>query len=203
MRWTKAVAHLVAIARDCGELNERLELFDNPARLASFWAYGEVLDGPDGWPGSAEFAAAALAFDVDPQQVPWFARPRDLAHAADMMGWSKRPVHLMFRSGALPVSNHHIVRPLRLWDAEAGVDEAAVETLEHGAPGDRREPAPDPETLRSRLEREREVSYAALARTTQVYDEKRWGPGKLQPYVEPMWEAAAGYVDLTEALDAR
>jgi hypothetical protein len=191
---------LVAIARECDGLNERLDHFDQPDRLTSFWAYGPVLGGPQDW-GEHEVLRSAVAFDVDPQRVPWYARPRDLEYAVDLLGWLRRPVAMMFRSAALPVWNHDIVRPLRLWRAESGVDEAAITALEAGDCEAAREAAPTPGELREQLERERLTSYLAMAETTKLYDDNRWSRGKLRPFAEPMWEAAAGYVDLTEALE--
>lgn len=201
MKWSKGVAHLAAIARECGQLNERLAAFDIPVRLVGLWAYGPVLDGPGAWPDGREHAEAALALDVEPSRVPWYARPGDLEHATGLMGWGKRPVVMMFRSAARPVWNHHITRPLRLWDADAGVDEAAIEALESGDTEDLRGPGPSPEALREQLEHERQAAYAAMVASTRSYDDHRWTRGPLRPYAEPMWEAAAGYVDITEALE--
>jgi hypothetical protein len=144
--------------------------------------------------------SAALAFDVEPDRLPWYARPRGLDRALDLMGWGKRPVFVMFRPAAGPVWNHHITRPLRLWDAESGVDEAAIAALQAGDVEGVRPPAPTDDELRGQLEREREISYSAMVRTTKKYDDERWGRGKLRDYAEPLWEATAGYVDLTEAL---
>lgn len=201
MKRSRAVAHLSAVARECGQLNDRLAAFQNADRLAGFWAYGPVLEGPEAWPADHPVAHSAVAFDVEPSRVPWYARPRDLDYALNLLGWGKRPVLMMFRSAALPVWNHAIARPLRLWDAEHGVHEAALAALEAGDTEALREPAPSREAMREQLERERRISYAAMVETTTTYDANRWTPGKLRPFAEPLWEAAAGYVDLTEELD--
>lgn len=200
MKWSTAVARVVSMARECDELDERLALFDSAARLTGLWVYGPVVDGEEAWPRDLEYAAAAVVFDVTPDQVPWYARPGELERAVDMMGWGKRPVHLMYRSAALLVWNHHIVRPLRLWDADSRIDERALAALSAGATEPLRETAPAPEELREQLERERQVSYAALTATTAAYDQDRGGPRHQR--AEPLWEAAAGYVDLTQALEA-
>lgn len=200
MKRSTAISRLASIAEECAQLTERIEMFGTTPPVSSFWTFGPVLDGPDAWPADRQAVEAALVFDAPEADVYWYARPRDLTFAADLLGWSKRPVHLMFRSAAAPVWNHHIVRPLLLWDAETGLHEDAIAALRSGDVEALRDPARSEAELRDRLLRECEVSFEAMRSTTATYDDKRWARGNPRPHADAMWEASAGYVDLRTAL---
>ena len=56
--------------------------------------------------------------------------------------------------------------------------------------------------LRSRLQDELAVSDRALRACTQTYERRRWAPGAQEPHADALWRAAAGYLEVSDALAA-
>jgi hypothetical protein len=52
-----------------------------------------------------------------------------------------------------------------------------------------------------RLDDEHVLSLRALRQHTRVYEEKRWAPGKLEPFSDALWRASEGYLDILDAVD--
>lgn len=205
MKYGRGITHLEEVASECDLLNERLEMMKSEARLTSVWAYGQVLDGADAWDPEWETMAVALEFDLPADQLCWRARPALLEFAVGLCGWQKRPVAIAFRSAQVPVWNHAIERPLLLWSTEGGLKADAVAALHSGEAGTierLRLAAPAEAELRERLAAEQTLTLAALRRTTEAWEAERWGRGDLRKLAEPMWEAAAGHLELADALAA-
>ena len=123
-----------------------------------------------------------------------------------MVGQRHAPVqqpHLAtWRSNLVPVWNHRIDRPVLVWDQTQGVYETALAAIRDGDGESVRIQAPTRDELVERLQDELAASRLAMRTTTAEYDDTRWGPGKLAPRADAMWAAAAGYLDVLDALDA-
>ena len=203
MKRSTAVRHLWEMAEECTDLNARCAVIDSTLRVTSFWAFGPVIDPPETWPGDREWVDAAIAVTLPEAELPWFGRPREVVWLASLLRWDRRPVLATWRADQVPVWNHHVERPLLLWDA-AGLRPAAGQALGDGIGLEQhRTPAPTAAALRERLEREIAVSREAMSRAAAGYDEHRWGRVDPRKYAEPLWEATAGYLDLLGATGFR
>jgi len=200
MKRSTGLRHLGEMADECAGLNERLALLDSTLRIRSLWAFGEILLPPVEWPDTQGYVRVACVVESPQVQVAWLTRSADLVWVEEFTRWSRRPVLTMWRSAAAPVWNHHIERPVLLWDEE-GVRRPALDVLASGSGIERlRAPAPSGEELRKRLEEERETSLAVLRAAVSTYDEKRWARGNPVKYADAMWEASAGFLDILDAL---
>jgi hypothetical protein len=111
----------------------------------------------------------------------------------------REPFSAFYRSAARPVWNHVISRPALVWDTD-GVRESTLDALRDGRGADVRVDAPTPAELSSQLDADLAASLRALRRNHRAYDDKRWSPGKLEPYADSLWRATDGYLNLMDAL---
>ncbi len=195
VKWTRAVYHLEALAQACAEMATPPRSLIS-LRVVQLWAVGDIL----GAVRDVETVTVALAADLPVEDVPWLSEPPGSQHWASATRLTKNPVIALWRSAHAPVWNHHIDRPALLWDAASGVAQETFAALKEGR-GDRvRLPAPASEELRAHLGGELTVSLRALRAATRAYDERRWGPGKLEPIADTLWRAGDGYLDILDAV---
>ena len=197
MKWTRAVHHLEALAQTCADMASRpASIF--PLRVTQLWAAGDVL----GAPRDLEVVTVALCVDLPVDEVPWLSEPPGSAHWASATRLSKQPVLPLWRSVRAPAWNHHIHRPVLLWDDTAGIAEDALAAVHDGSSERVRLPAPTPEELRARLDDELTVSLGALRTRTRAYEDRRWAPGRLEPTADALWQGSNGYLDVLDAVRA-
>ena len=195
MKWARAVFHLESLAQSCADMATRpTTIF--PLRVAQAWAVGDVLEAPR----DLEFVTAALCVDLPSADVAWWSEPAGAQHWANATRLAKNPVLAWWRSAQAPVWNHRIVRPALLWDEPGGVRDETLRALADGRVEEFRAPAPDPAERWTRLRDELAVSRASLRDRTTAYDEKRWSPGRLEPFADALYRAADGYLDVLSAL---
>jgi len=196
MKWSRAVHHLEELAHSCADMAGRpTTIF--PLRVTSLWGFGDVLDTQD----DLDWLSIVLAVDLPAEDVAWYCPPAGAEHWSNATRMSKNPVAAMWRSTRAPLWNHHIRRPLLIWD-ESGTPEestAILAALRHGTAEALRQPAPTPAELATRLEAEQAVSLQALQAATETYDQRRFTPGKLQPVADTLYQATAGYLDVLTA----
>lgn len=193
MKWSRAVHHLEELAHSCADMAGRpATIF--PLRVTSLWAFGEVLDTQD----DLDWLRVVLAVDLPVEDVAWWCPPVGAEHWSNATRLSKNPVVPMWRSTRAPLWNHHIRRPLLIWDESTTPDESAgtLAALRDGAAESLRQPEPTPAEMASRLEAELAVSLQALEAATATYDQRRFSPGKLQPVADALWQATAGYLNV-------
>ncbi|RJK96413.1 DUF7711 family protein [Vallicoccus soli] len=195
MKPSRAAHHVRTLAEACAAMAGRpATIF--PLRVQELWVWGGALE-----PGrDVERVGVALAVDLPAADVPWLGEPKGAQHWADATRMSRTPFTPRWRSVHAPVWNHRVERPLLVWDAPGGPREDALGALAEGAAQALRAPAPPPDALRDRLERERAVSLAELAAATAAYEERRWAPGKLEPHADRLARASAGYLDVLDGL---
>jgi len=197
-----AVRHLDEMVEDCVEDQARRQQFgeDYGVVVTALWAYGDILDATKEWTDQDSVARAAAALDLPEDEVPWLGIPPSVRWINDRMRWTNRPVHVVWRSARAPVWNHFIERPLLLWDKNAGARHLALAALrDRGDIEVHREAAPAAEELKSRLQRELEISLAAVRATTATYDDKRWARGSPIKYADALFESKLGYLDIIDA----
>ncbi|MFC0436495.1 hypothetical protein [Kutzneria buriramensis] len=190
MKWSRGVHHLEELARRC----------DTPSPVpmlpvVGLWAFGDIL----GEAADLDRVQVALVVDLPVADVPWLDLPRGAQHWS-MAKQLKEPLIGYWRSAAGPVWNHAISRPALVWDASGGVREGTLAALREGRGAEVRADAPAAEELRAQIEAELAVSLRALRQQHRAYDDKRWRPGKLEPYADSLWRAADGYLDLLDAV---
>lgn len=195
MKWTRAVSHLSELADRCAAA---VESPVQVLRVTSLQVFGGLL----GRVGDLDVVEVALAVDLPAADVPWLSRPAGAQHWASMTRLDKNPVVGLWRSDRVPVWNHHVVRPLVVWDVAGGRRDEALAAVRAGEAEPLRPAAPTAQDLEQRLRDEVDLSLAALRRRTREYDERRWGPGKLTPASDALWDASSGYLDLLDALAA-
>lgn len=196
MKWSRAVHHLEELAHSCADMAGRpATIF--PLRVTSLWAFGEVLDTQD----DLDWLSVVLAVDLPCEDVAWWCPPVGAEHWSHATRLSKNPVVPQWRSTRAPLWNHHIRRPLRIWDESATPDGPAgiLAALRDGTAEALRLPEPAPGEMTARLESELAVSLQALKAVTATYDQCRFGPGKLQPVADALWQATAGYLNVLTA----
>ena len=196
MKRSRAVHHLEELARSCADMVGRpVTIF--PLRVTSLWAFGEVLDTRD----DLDWVRVVLAVDLPVEDVAWWCPPAGAEHWSNATRLSKNPVVPMWRSARAPLWNHHIRRPLLIWDETGTPDESTqvLTALRDGNAEPLRLPEPAPDAMAARLEAELAVSLQALEAATATYDQRRFSPGKLQPVADTLWQATAGYLNVLKA----
>jgi hypothetical protein len=193
MKWSRGLHHLRNLAGECARLAE-LAPNVQPLRVTELWTYGPFLDE------RVDLDWVNVAVVADVPEVPWLAAPRGAghwSHAAKLKG----PLSPMWRSANAPVWNHTIVRPLLLWSLRDGVEDDVFTALEQDKVD--RPPAPSAEQLAGRIDEELAISLRAMRDRVDVYDKKRWAPGKLEPYADDLFAVTNGYLDLLDAMGPR
>lgn len=196
MKWSRAVHHLEDLAHSCADMASRpATIF--PLRVTSLWVFGEVLDSRD----DLDWLRVVLAVDLPVEDVPWWCPPVGAEHWSHATRLSKNPVAAMWRSTRAPLWNHHIHRPLLIWDESGtpGESTRVLTALRDGTAEELRLTEPTPGERASRLEAELAVSLKAVKAATATYDQRRFSPGKLQPVADALWQATAGYLDVLTA----
>lgn len=198
MKWTRAVHHLQALADSCGRAAAQPSAIFS-LHVEQLWVFADALDAP----AELDVVAVALGVDLPAADVAWQSTPQGAEHWANATGLAKAPVVAFWRSVHVPVWNHQIERPLLLWDVGSGVREAAMDALaaaDLAAVEALREPAPATAELLARLESEQQVGLEVLRRASATYTEKRWSPGALSKIADPLAAAAAGCLDVLDAV---
>lgn len=168
--------------------------------ISSLWAYGELLEA-----GESSFEVARVAFVVDlpAEEVTWMCLPLEAVGFAGAAGLEKLPVARVWRPAVWPVWNHAIRRPVRVWD-QSGPDDAALEALRSGEGIEgHRLAEPDADVFREQLAIELEASLARLRQVTDSYWEREWRRAHTGLGIHPddhLWRAAAGYLELRDAV---
>ena len=193
MRWDRAVHHVDNLARGCERMSSLPpDIF--PLRVTQLWAVADILEDP----ANMEFVTVALCVDLPAEKVAWWTEPIGSQHWANANRLNKNPVLAWWRSALVPVWNHRIVRPALVWD-ESGVREDTLSALRDGLGETVRSPAPTEDEFRARLRDELTISRDTLRACTEMYEKRRWSPGKLAPAADALWRASAGYLDVLDA----
>ena len=194
MKWLTAVGHVRRLAEQCVEMAELPSRFQG-LPVSALWAVGDVLETAR----DLEWVKVVLVVDLPVSEVPWFCTPDGAAQWSEATRLSKNPVGAWWRSAQAPVWNHHIVRPLLVWDRAGGLREDALRALREGRGAELGQAAPTAEEFAARMLDELVVSRAALVARTADYDAKRWGRTRLEKLADPLFEASLGYLDVLEA----
>lgn len=192
MKWSTAVGHVQRLAEQCTVMADRAG--DSPLpNVRELWVYGEIL-GP---PRDLTWVSAAAGVDLPPDEVPWLCRPPGTDLWSDLTRASKNPVALLWRSVYAPVWNHHIDRPVLVWDAADGLRSHAFDALRGGRGGSVRADGPTPEEYEARMDEELRISLAELVRRTREYETEH--TTRLGVRADALHDAARGYLDVLAA----
>ena len=162
-----------------------------PLQVTQLWAYGDVLESQD----DLDSLQVVLAVDLPVDDFAWFCPPAGAEHWSHATRLSKNPIAAMWRSTRAPLWNHHIRRPLKIWDASDGIATPALSALRDGTAESLRLPDPTQDEMRSRLEAELAVSHRALVSAIDAYEQRRFGQGKIGPVADILWRVSQGYLD--------
>jgi hypothetical protein len=200
VRYATAIDHLRLVADACAEEAQRPAAggMSHPYVRAAY-AFGEILDVPDEPDGTE----VALVVDTGVDELPWGVEPPRLHAFVRAYRIDRYPIRWFPRPRDLPVADHRIVRPVRLWDLEHGIHEVAFEALRSGRPEDVRLPAPPAAELRTALERHLAVTRDALGEVVDRYWDHDWrrehsGGGRYPEHT--LWDLAWGVRDLERAV---
>lgn len=199
VKWTTALRTLEDVAGRCAHAHRQ------PAgivtlRVAEAWVSGPLL-GPRREELPDDAVQVALVTNAAEEDCAPGTLPPAAGHWLAASGLGTKPVVLRFRSAQAPVWNHLVERPVRFWTAEEGLDHDVLVQLRAGDGESLRPPAPSPDELVDRLERELRVSRGALRRTAGEYDEKRWAPGSPKKRGDALADAALGLLAVEDALE--
>ncbi|MFA9430738.1 hypothetical protein [Egicoccus sp. AB-alg2] len=200
MRYATAVGHLRMVAEACAEAATLPPLGDLPQPyVLGAYAFGDILDVPD----ESEGTDVAFVVDASVDELPWGVEPPALRWFVERARIDRHPIRWFARPRDLPVGDHRIVRPVRLWDAEHGIDEQAFEALRGRRPEDVRTPAPPDAEVQAALERHLDLTRKALDEVIDRFWDRDWrrensGGGRYPEHT--LWELAWGVRDLERAL---
>jgi hypothetical protein len=191
MDWSRAVHHVEVAGAECARM-AALPVATVPVVVSQLWVFGDIL----GEPRDLDRVSVALVIDLPPEQVAWLARPAAAEHWLRMTRLVKNPLLVRWRPASLPVWNHRIARPLLAWELELGLQEAALVALREGRGTEAAEPEPSPDALAARLGVERDLALENVRACTAAYGDRQWGPTKLGPTADALWNACEGYLDV-------
>ena len=137
--------------------------------------------------------AVALVVNRPARDLPWGTEPPEVGGLFARQRLDRLPLGWFCRPADLPVANHRIVRPVRIWSLE-GPDEEALEAIAAGQAEALRPAAPDPEAFTRQLEDEAALVLAALDELVHGFR------GDPQTIAEELYELAWGYTDLRRGL---
>ena len=170
--------------------------------MVAAYVFGAVLDPVS----ELEVVQLALVVDEPPEDVPWMSRPARLEALASLCRFDRLPMSWRWRPAAWPVWNHEISRAVRFWSSDEGRDEVALSALANGSGiGVPVEEPGNLEALARQLTIERDISRANLASVKAHFYDRDWRHEHSGADIHPedhLWWAAAGYLDLDEALAA-
>ncbi|MBS3939850.1 MAG: hypothetical protein KG028_02710 [Actinobacteria bacterium] len=203
MRYATAIGHLRLVAEACAEWASRSVLGDasGPYVVAAY-AFGDILDAPE----EPDISDVVFVVDEGVETLPWGIEPPAVRAFVDLSRIDRHPIRWLVQPRDVPVGHHRIVRPVRLWDVDHGIDEVAIEALRQRRPEDVRLPAPDEEEARAALERHLAVTRAALDAAIERFWDANWrrehkGAGRYPE--QTLWELAWGVRDLERAVDGK
>jgi hypothetical protein len=194
MRHETAVRRLRTIADRCQQASG---LWDDEPFLTGAYAFGAVLDIRS----DVDMVQIAFVLNLPPDELTWCALPQSCVGLPSMLQIDKAPVDWYWRPALLPVSNHLIVRPLRIWSVD-GPDITSLDALERGDAEKLRLRAPTEAEAREQLGAELEAALAHLRRVEAGYWEREWRMEHRGLGVYPenhLWDAVHGYLDLLAA----
>jgi hypothetical protein len=194
VRYETAVRRLNTIADRCQQASA---VWGDRPLLVGTYAFGAVLDAP------AELPAVDVAFvlDLPADELTWGVEPQSLAGLPALLEIDKAPVRWYWRPAVWPVSNHLIVRPVRIWSLD-GPDTTALQALANRTVEQLRPPAAAPQDLAQQLADERAASLTHLRHVHANYWERNWRSGNRGNGLYPehhLWNAVHGYLDLLDA----
>jgi hypothetical protein len=199
MRRASAIRHLTAIAEGCQRMAGLWEEEDDcQPFVAAVYAFGELVDGA----AEVECAHVAFVLNLPADEVTWGSVPDGSAWLVNMLRLDKIPVLRYWRPVGSPVTNHLIVRPLRIWSADDGIEEQALEALRSGSCESLRLPSPPVQEAEAQLTTELAASLAQLQAVEANYWEPKWRREHRGGGIYPeshLWEAVHGYLELLTA----
>jgi hypothetical protein len=169
--------------------------------VTAAFVFGCILDG------ETDLERIELAFVVaEPATVvPWMARPAHLEALAALLRFTKLPLSWRWRPKEWPVWNHEIERALRVWIADDGRDQAALDALAARRLNDVTFDAPaSSDALIAELLVERDVGRRHLATVTESFYDQGWRRDHRGEGVHPedhLWWATAAFLDLDDAIE--
>ena len=196
MRRDTAVRRLTTIAEECQRISGLWE--DEQPVLTAAYAFGELVDGAV----EVEYVQVAFVLNRPAVELAWGAEPDSCGWLVDVLRLDRTPVDRYWRPADRPVTNHLIVRPLRIWSAEAGVENKALQALTDGSCESLRLPSSPPHEAHEQLATELAASLAHLRAVEASYWEQDWRRehrgGSIYPESH-LWNAVHGYLDLLSA----
>ena len=199
MRRAIAIRHLTTIAEECQRISGLWEEEeDDQPFVTATYAFGDLIDGA----AEVECTHVAFVLNLPADEVTWGAEPDGCAWLINVLRLDKIPVLRYWRPAASPVTNHLIIRPLRIWSADDGVDEQALQALSSGSCESLRLPSLPADEAAEQLAKELTASLAHLQAVEANFWEPEWRREHRGGGVYPeshLWNAVHGYLELLAA----
>jgi hypothetical protein len=198
MRRDTAVRRLTTIAEECQRIRGLWEDPDEQPFVTAAYAFGELIDGA----AEVECVQVGFVLNLPAEELAWGAEPNGCGWLVDVLRLDKTPVDRYWRPAGSPVANHLITRPLRIWSADDGVDQQALQALSSGSCESLRLPALPPRAADEQLATDLATSLAHLRAVEASYWEQDWRRQHRGGGVYPesyLWDAVHGYLDLLAA----
>jgi hypothetical protein len=170
------------------------------AIVVATYVFGSIVEED----GDVERILIALAVDEPVENVPWMSNPPRLEALASLLRFDKLPMSWWWRPSAWPVWNHTITRAVCFWSAAGGSDQTVFDALAAGRIDQLHFVEPGgTEELVAQLRAERDVARSHLEESVAGFHDREWRREHRGDGVYPgdhLWSAAAGFVDLDNAL---
>ncbi|MDP8929461.1 MAG: hypothetical protein M3O70_13060, partial [Actinomycetota bacterium] len=192
MRYATAVHKLRMVAEALAADARIAEMLGGgPLPIVAGYAFGALLEGSD----PVEAAEVAFIVDRPGTALPWGVEPVEVRSFVERHRLHRFPLRWYCRPKDAPVGNHRIRRPVRIWSAEHGPEEAVLDALAARRLQDLpRLPEADAQDLVRQLEEE-----AALC-LTELDALVHSGPVDARSIAVELFDLAWGYTDLRRAL---
>lgn len=200
MRYATAIGHLRLVAEACAEAAARPAFGDAPhPYVVAAYAFGDILDVPEEPDGTD----VVFVVDEGVDTLPWGSEPPALRAFISLSRIDRHPIRWFVMPRGVPIGDQRVVGPVRLWDANAGIDEVALEALRQRRPEDVKLPAPDAQESRAARKRQLAATRATLDDAIERFWDADWrrehkGAGRYPEHT--LWDLAWGVRDLERAL---
>lgn len=195
MRYATAVRRLRQIA----ENGHRTSLPGDDPMVAAIYTFGAIFQAPH----ELDVVDIGLVLDAPADELSWGAEPQWTVGIVETLRLNKAPVRWYLRPTIWPVWNHRIREPLRIYSAEDGPDEQALQALSRGQSHELRLPAPTAAERAEQVAIELDLARRHLRAVQDHYWDGDWRREHKGFGIYPethLWNAVWGYLDLHDAV---
>lgn len=194
LKRSTAVRHLREIASAADARAAVHDVFEWPLR--EIWVTGDLLEPRD----QLETVAVILRLAIAADAMPWLSAPPLADWVGDQLRLDRRPVAWFFRPETWPAWTPLDRRVAKIWTAEGGTNEDAIQAIAESRLADLLIEEPSDELFAQQMLTELFVSRFHLRSVLAGFFDRDWRRQHRGIEDETLWRAAQGLCDIEDSL---